>query len=639
MNRWHSLPAEVYALVEQTPATVLLESAKPGGREPFSRLFVAPRRVCIAHRAAEIPTLFAEIEAAAASGLFAAGYFAYECGEFFEPSAASLRRTTNELPAVQRPSVHPLAWFGIYELCFLFDHRTGKFMDGDPSALAEAHKARAEAPVAPRFQAGLKITEQAYEARIAAIHEWIRAGDIYQLNFTVPIEIHAEGGTAALYAALGRRQPVEHGAFLHCEPERRILSFSPELFFDLHEDGTARQIVTRPMKGTAPRGRTSSEDRECAAWLANDEKNRAENLMIVDLLRNDLGRLAKFGSVRVENLFAAERYRTLWQMTSTVRAELRPEVNFQQIFRALFPCGSITGAPKVRAMQLVAGLEEQPRGVSTGAIGFFSRERSVFNVAIRTLALDGERGSMGVGSGIVIDSNAADEYRECLLKAEFLLRPLEQIAEEFSLIETLLWQDGYPLIELHLDRLEDSAEYFDFPCERALVKAALESVAGQFADRKPQKIRLLLDHEGGLHLEYEELLQELSNEIATPGRIRIASERTDPRDRMLYHKTTHRLLYAEAFKAATQAGFADVLFCNRRGEVTEGAISNLFIEKDGRWYTPPVACGVLAGVYRRHLLETRTNIEERILTLDDLRQADAIYLGNAVRGLRRVILA
>jgi para-aminobenzoate synthetase / 4-amino-4-deoxychorismate lyase len=631
MNRWHSLPAEVYALVEQTPATVLLESAKPGGREPFSRLFVAPQRVCLANDLAEIPALFVAIEGAVASGSFAAGYFAYECGGFFEPS-------TLPAPGTVGQQAEPLAWFGIYESCFLFDHRTGKFVDGDPPALAEIHKAHTQVPAAPQFQASLAMTAPQYAKRIEAIHEWIRAGDIYQLNFTVPIEIHAEGSKAALYAALGRRQPVEFGAFLHCRPERRILSFSPELFFDLRVNGADRQIVTRPMKGTAPRGRTSKEDREIAAWLAKDEKNCAENLMIVDLLRNDLGRLANFGSVRVENLFAVERYRTLWQMTSTVRAALRPEVNFQQIFRALFPCGSITGAPKVRAMQLAAGLEERPRGVSTGAIGFFSRERSVFNVAIRTLALEGERGSMGVGSGIVIDSNAADEYRECLLKAEFLLRPLDEHAEEFSLIETLLWQDGYPLIELHLDRLEDSAAYFDFHCERAIVKAALESVADQFADRKPRKIRLLLDREGGLHLEYEELLPELSNDASKPGRVRIAAERTDPRDRMLYHKTTHRPLYAEAFKAAAQEGFADVLFCNQREEVTEGAISNLFVKKNGRWYTPPAECGLLAGVYRRHLLETRTDIEERILYLEDLRHADAIYLANAVRGLRKVVI-
>ncbi len=270
-----------------------------------------------------------------------------------------------------------------------------------------------------------------------------------------------------MYAHLRARQPVDYGAFLHWQAGRHILSYSPELFFRVDwEAPAARRIVTRPMKGTAPRGRTTREDREIAAWLANDPKNRAENVMIVDLERNDLGRVAQLGSVRAEKLFAVERLPTLWQMTSTVSAELRPEVGFHDIFRALFPCGSITGAPKVRAMQLIAELEDGPRGVYTGAIGFFSPRQTVFNVAIRTLELDGGQGTMGAGGGIVIDSNAAEEFRECMLKAEFLTRSSAQSAEPLSLIETMLWNGNYPFIEMHLDRLADSAGYFGFPCAR-----------------------------------------------------------------------------------------------------------------------------------------------------------------------------
>src|SRR5208337_3597072 len=230
-------------------------------------------------------------------------------------------------------------------------------------------------------------------------------GDVYQLNFTVPYSLRVHGSVVGLYARLRERQPVEYGAFLHWQAGRRILSFSPELFFRVDQEGGERRITTKPMKGTAARALTTREDRQRAEWLRNDPKNRSENVMIVDLLRNDLGRLAKFGTVRVENLFALERYPTLWQMTSTVTGELRPEIGFHDIFRALFPCGSITGAPKVRAMQLLAKIEEQPRGVYTGAIGFFSKQQTVFNVAIRTLELEGECGAMGVGSGIVIDSD------------------------------------------------------------------------------------------------------------------------------------------------------------------------------------------------------------------------------------------
>jgi para-aminobenzoate synthetase/4-amino-4-deoxychorismate lyase len=630
MHRWHPLPAQVYALVEHKPATVLLECAPPGGPEPWSRLFTSPLRVLVAHEPTQLPNLFAEIEGAVAAGHYAVGFFTYECGAAFEAMAA------------MRPSApgQPLAWFGIYQRAYRFDHRTGAFVDGDPQGLDQFQEGGAgqetEAGVLPDAVFGL--SEERYGECIAAVHEWIRAGDVYQLNFTVPFHMQAPGSPAALYRRLRSRQPVEYGAFLHWLPDRHILSFSPELFFQLEERGGTRQITARPMKGTAPRGRTTGEDRQRAEWLRNDPKNRAENVMIVDLLRNDLGRLCHYGSVRAESLFAAERYQTLWQMTSTVTGQLRPEVDFQQIFRALFPCGSITGAPKVRAMQLLAKLEDEPRGIYTGAIGFFSPQRTVFNVAIRTLEVDGQRGTMGVGSGIVIDSDAADEFRECRLKAEFLTRSPESLPERFSLIETLLWQDGYPLIELHLDRLEDSADYFGFACDRKEVEAALLDYAAEFAGRRPRKVRLLLEVDGSLHRSSETLPEQAIGVDAQPGRVCIASERTDPQNRMLFHKTTHRPVYAQAFKAAARAGYDDVLFLNLRGEVTEGAISNVFIEKDSRWLTPPVECGLLAGVYRRHLLETRRGVEECILSLEDLRRADAIYLTNAVRGLRRVVI-
>jgi para-aminobenzoate synthetase/4-amino-4-deoxychorismate lyase len=729
MNRWHSLPAQVYALVELRPATVLLECAKPGAAEPWTRIFTQPTRIIAANQPTEIPRLFAEIEGAVAAGHFAAGFFAYECGGCFEPTAAVRR---NPAPG---ESGAPLAWFGLYERCYCFDHSTGAFVDGDPPGMercATGHRGQEPAAEA-LLEAEFGLLEAEYAERIAAIHEWICAGEIYQLNFTVPMRVRTSATPTALYSRLRGLQPVEYGAFLHTRPGHRILSFSPELFFQLEDGGPMRRITTRPMKGTAPRGRTTGEDRQLAEWLRNDPKNRSENLMIVDLLRNDLGRLCRFGSVRAESLFAVERYPTLWQMTSNITGEVRPEVGFQQIFRALFPCGSITGAPKVRAMQLTARVEPEARGVYTGAIGYFSRQRTVFNVAIRTLELDGEGrelgrqsekskdkngvfkgkfeeskskfvepkskgeeldgggensggeldrqtglqfGRMGVGGGIIADSDAASEFRECLLKAEFLTGPPNRFPERFSLVETLLWREGFPLLELHLDRLEDSAGYFEFACERARVRAALVAHAATFASPvpspglspkpslelnpepkpessqfpnqpprpAPRKVRLLLGPEGGLRIESAILpVSAIQPESATstdakPARVRISTARTDPRDRMLFHKTTHRPVYAAAYGAATEAGFDDVLFLNLRGEVTEGAISNIFIEKDGRWFTPPVECGLLAGVFRRHLLETRPGIEEKVLYPGDLRQADTVYLTNAVRGLRRAII-
>jgi para-aminobenzoate synthetase/4-amino-4-deoxychorismate lyase len=284
-------------------------------------------------------------------------------------------------------------------------------------------------------------------------------------------------------------------------------------------------------------------------------------------------------------------------------------------------------------MQLIAELEDHPRGVYTGAIGYFSSEHSVFNVAIRTLELHGNRGVMGAGSGIVIDSNPAGEYRECLLKAKFLTQSTEHAPADFSLIESMLWNGAYPLLDLHLDRLSDSTDYFDFPCDREQVRRALEEHARTFNGVAPRKIRVLLDRNGDPAIS-DELLSPGDN--TRIGRVRIASERTDPADPFLFHKTTHRPLYAAAFQQAAREGLDDMLFFNNRDELTEGAISNIFIEKNGRLFTPPIDCGLLAGVHRRHLLETRTDIEERILHEDDLHSADAIYLSNAVRGLRRV---
>jgi para-aminobenzoate synthetase/4-amino-4-deoxychorismate lyase len=616
MIHWHPLPAAVYTLVEQTPGTVLLESARPGPSS-LSRLFIRPLRVLEASEFSELPDLFSNIETATNAGHFAVGFFAYECGEYFEPIAALRRRRPEDL----------LAWFAIYQNCYTFDHNLGAFLEKQLPDLPPAASPPDTSPSVP----SPAMEEQQFTSRIEQIHEWIRAGDVYQLNFTFPIHARTTESAAELYSRLRAAQPVDYAAFLHWRPARHIVSLSPELFFRIDPSASGRRITTRPMKGTARRGRTTAEDRKIAAWLRNDPKNRAENVMIVDLLRNDLGRLCTFGSVRVEKLFEVERYPTLWQMTSTISGDLRSDVNYQQIFRALFPCGSVTGAPKVRAMQLLARIEETPRGIYTGAIGFFSRDKSVFSVAIRTLSLENGSAIMGVGSGIVIDSDPAAEFRECQLKAEFLTSS----GESFSLIETMVWQGNYPLLELHLDRLSDSAEYFGFPCDREAIRATLLAAAGEFPDPRSRKVRLLLDADGTPHIECE-LLSDQPGEYSEPARVCIATQRTEPGDRFLFHKTTRRALYNAAFAAASAAGFADVLFLNTRDELTESAIGNVFIEKAGRWYTPPLDCGVLPGVYRRHLLATRPEIEERILFVDDLKAADGVYLSNAVRGLRRV---
>jgi para-aminobenzoate synthetase/4-amino-4-deoxychorismate lyase len=643
MNRWHSLPAEFSSLVDQTPASILLECARPAPPDPspgpqapsnaprrepcHTRLFTAPLRVLQAHQLADLTALFAEIESAVAAGFFAAGYFAYECGAFFEPTAATSS-------PVQTSTAQPIAWFGIYNQPTLFDHRTGSILHGE--SLPHAQFSAPDLPSDALPACTLEVDQADYTKRVEAILEKIRAGDIYQLNFTFPLRVHAHGSSAALYRRLHARQPAPYSSFLHTEPDQRILSFSPELFFHIQNESKARRITTRPMKGTAPRGRTTIEDRAAADFLRADPKNRAENVMIVDLLRNDLGRVCSYGTIETRDLFAVERYPTLWQMTSTVTGQLRHDATFQQIFRALFPSGSVTGAPKVRAMQLISDLESAPRGVYTGAIGFFSPQESSFSVAIRTLSLVGETGSMGVGSGIVIDSDAAAEWAECQLKAQFLTQPDRRLPTDFSLVETLLWDGGYPLIELHLGRLADSAAYFGFPCERWEVRAALLAEEATFPDRRPRKVRLLLSPDGALNIASEFLPEKIAD--PKPLRVTLSPHRIDPLDPMLFHKTTHRPLYLEALASAQRDGYDEVLFVNDRDEVTEASNHNIFIERAGRLITPPIECGLIPGVHRQLILQTHPAVSQRRLTFDDLRKADAVFLSNAVRGLRPAII-
>ncbi|HXS77555.1 MAG TPA: aminodeoxychorismate synthase component I [Terracidiphilus sp.] len=617
MNTWHPLPPEVFSFVEQTPGTVLLHSSRPGG-SGTSRLFAAPLRIIEVRNLSDLTDLFETIEAAVSRRHFAAGFMAYESAQYFEPSAV--------LKSVHNSDL--LAWFGIYDSSYIFDHRLGTF-NSTPPVLPPAKPERDGRDGHLSTSIDFALNEQRFTDQVGSIHDYIRAGDVYQLNFTFPLHATLAEPPAAVYARLSAAQPVEYGAFLHCQPGRHILSFSPELFFRIDRE---RRITTQPMKGTAPRGRTTAEDRDIAAWLARDTKNRAENVMIVDLIRNDLGRLCTFGSVTVETLFEVDRYPSLWQMTSRISGDLRQNAGYQEIFRALFPCGSITGAPKVRAMQLLTQLEVEPRGVYTGAIGYFSPEQTVFNVAIRTLQLEKSTAVMGIGAGIVIDSDPAAEYRECQLKAEFLTRS----AEPFFLIETMLWNGTFPLLELHLDRMEDSANYFDFSCNRPAVRGNLLDHASSFLDARPRKVRILLSVDGAVHIESTVLPD--SGDVTIPLRVGIAARRTDPADWFLFHKTTCRQLYVDAYASADSFGFADILFLNVRGEVTEGAVHNIFIEKSGWWYTPALECGLLPGIYRRHLLQTHADAEEKILTQDDLKAADGVYICNAIRGLRRVTI-
>ena len=466
----------------------------------------------------------------------------------------------------------------------------------------------------------LTLDAASHAAKVDQIRRWISEGDCYQVNLTFPVDFTAYGHPLALYARLRARQPVRYGAFV-LTPEATILSFSPELFFERH----GCRVVTRPMKGTAQRGATPEADARNRAALLASSKERAENVMIVDLLRNDLGRLAAPGGVNVEALCAIEAYPTLWQMVSTISADL-PDAPLRDIFRALFPCGSITGAPKIRAMARIAEMESGPRGLYTGALGWVAPGGDCrFNVAIRTLEIHAAgHARLGIGSGIVIDADPAREYAECLLKASFVTG----FDPGFELIETLRLVEGvYPLMVLHLQRIESSALALGFACDLSAISERLATVARECRDGA-HRVRLTLAHDGRLSGQHAKMPADEQQ-----WQIVVADEALDGDDYLLRHKTTARSRYDAALaRLAAMPAVFDAIFCNTRGEVCEGARSTVYVERDVVLLTPPVSSGLLPGVMRRHLLESGRAVE-RVLNREDLRTAPAIYLSNALRGL------
>ncbi len=462
-----------------------------------------------------------------------------------------------------------------------------------------------------------------HASRVEQIRRWIADGDCYQINLTFPIDFRLYGHPLALYAHLRERQPVRYGAYIST-PEETLLSFSPELFFER----LGNRVVTRPMKGTAKRGSTPEADEAQRCALLASEKERAENIMIVDLLRNDLGRLAAPGKVHVESLCEAEAYPTLWQMVSTISAEL-PGVRLFDLFRALFPCGSITGAPKIRAMQRIAELEATARGLYTGALGWLAPGGNCrFNVAIRTLELEPDgRGRLGVGGGIVIDSDPASEYAECFLKARFLTA----CDPGFELIETMRIENGeFSLLPFHLERLEASARALGFRCDLPAISAALADQSSRCSTRV-YRLRLNLAHDGAYRITAAPMADELRS-----WQVVLADEKLDAGEYLLRHKTTARSRY-DSVLASLLPGVFDAIFLNSRDEVCEGARSNVFVERDGVLLTPPLACGLLPGVMRRHLLESGRAVE-CVLTRDDVVGASRLYVANALRGLVAVHL-
>jgi para-aminobenzoate synthetase / 4-amino-4-deoxychorismate lyase len=554
--------------------------------------FEAPERILVATTGAEVHEALREIDAVTKDGLWAAGFIAYEAAGAFglavHPTQAGL----------------PLLWFGLYRAAV------------PSSAPAFGPGTSAVGPWEPALDASRHARAQ------ATLQERIGWGDTYQVNFTFPLRAPFAADPWAYFASLVQAQRSRNAAYLDTG-RFAICSVSPELFFDWDGD----RLRTRPMKGTAPRGPTLEEDDARALALAGSEKDRAENVMIVDMLRNDLGRVALPGSVRVSELFAVERYPTLLQMTSSVEA--RTKADLPEIMAALFPCASVTGAPKVRTMQIIAETEKTPRGVYTGAVGFVAPvRRARFNVAIRTVVVDRDRGEAvyGVGSGVVADSSAEGEYAECLLKARILSET------PFRLLETLRWtpEEGFFLGEAHLDRLVASAAFFGGDVSRPHIASELAALGARL--REASRVRLLVDLDGRVELETSAL--EVPG--LTPLVVALARAPVDETSPWLYHKTTRREAYDQAL--AGRPDVDDVILWNSRGEVTEACRSNVVMDLGDGLVTPPIACGLLAGTFRAQLLQSR-QVREQVAKVADLEGARRVFLVSSVRGWRPVRLA
>lgn len=618
---------EVTALVRwlaEREEFVFLDNARPGGEEYRSLLFLDPQRWLICTEPAQAGEFLAEAAALQQQGYFLAGWFAYEFGYLLEPA----------LQGLCAGSASPYAVLGVFADPLILDHRRDHHR-----LLADLIGSPAPAPLAlPVIEdLHLNMERAEYLQAVERIREYIAAGDTYQVNYTLKLKFTWRGTAAELYAGLRRNQAVAYGAWIR-QGGREIMSMSPELFFR----ADSGRVTVRPMKGTMGRGRTLAEDALRRQKLRDDPKNRSENVMIVDLLRNDLGRFlhaAGGGRVVPRSLFDVETYATLLQMTSTIDgfpASPRPPI-LGEILRALFPCGSVTGAPKIRTMEIIRELEKEPRGVYCGAIGYCGAGEAVFNVPIRTLVLRDGQGEMGIGSGIVADSEPAAEWAESLLKARFLAGA----SRDFRLIETLLWRPGagYWLLAEHLQRLTDSAAYFFFRCAREEVVAALAGAAQQWT--APMRVRLLLDRAGGMAISAApcDARPVIDPDLVPAGEplpvAVFAVQPTDREDAFLFHKTTERHLYLAERERALAAGCFEVLFANREGEATEGSISTLFVRDGDRLLTPPLQCGLLPGTFRQLLLAQGRAVE-RVLRREEVCAAAEVYVGNSVRGLVRV---
>lgn len=599
------------AILNPDAVFALLEDTRERVDSLASLLFIDSFDQIIAYDHAEVASALNAIDEARRSGHYLCGYIAYEAGYYIvdKQDFSFAKSSKNNFPLVH---------FYMFSRCI---HLTPEETDN----LIDNSAPREECAV---FDLTLTESKDRYLSNLEKIHGYILDGDTYQINHTLKYRFKYEGAPLCLYRELRQRQPVEYSAFLNF-PEGHILSLSPELF--IRKIGSV--LESKPMKGTARRGSTEAEDEAIIQSLKNDPKTQSENVMIVDLIRNDISRIGRPGTVRVKDLFEVQTFKTLHQVISTIQGDVDKDVSISEVMTNLFPCGSITGAPKIRTMEIIEEIEAENRGVYTGAIGYIMPNNDFcFNVPIRTIVSSAPgKAEMGIGSGIIFEANAHEEYDECLLKAKFLTG----INEKFQLIEAILFNADvktFSNLTLHLARLKRSAETFGFIYDQAKIVSALNEATAAVATGF-YKVRLLLQKNG----EQNVTIAPVSRDTPVQRNLVISEHRVDSNSIFQYHKTTIRDRYEMAYQQAVAQGAYDVVFLNEREQLTEASRHNLFIEKSGKLFTPPLEAGILLGIFRETILhDSRYSAIEKNLSHADLASADRVFLTNAIRGIVEV---
>lgn len=594
---------------------ILLDDRKSNAIEKRSIYFTRPIAEIICNDSEQLTACIEKIESLKQSGYYLAGFVSYEASYFLQAFGIK-----DYVHSADFPLLHFMAFADCQRL-------TQDETDSVLNTLTEGHGEESFA-----YNLSLNITEDEYEQNIHKIKKHLLDGDTYQVNYTGKYTFAFQGNPIKLYQALRDRQRVEYGALLYFK-DYQILSLSPELFFSKQND----RVTVKPMKGSMPRSSDPVIDQKNREVLTNEPKLIAENIIIVDLLRNDLSSMSHTGSVSVSSLLDVETYETIHQMTSTIQSKVNRDTSFNTFLHHLFPCGSITGAPKKRTMQIIHECEKESRHIYTGAIGYITPENNMcFNVAIRTLLLKNNKGELGVGGGIINDSNAKEEYQEILFKAKFFT----EMDAPFNLLESMKYhaKEGIVLFEKHLDRFKKSALFFNFMFDEKAIRCLVRETISTLSSESNYKVRITLSKNGALTIDYAEIsaLKVPKTRLITL----YSHERTHKENVLLQHKTTDssiRRFYNNVLSTIPDK-YYDVIFMNQEGHITESSRANLFIQRNGKIFTPAISCGLLPGIMRQKLLEENTSIEQTCLTSTDLYQAEKIWLTNSVRGVEEVFL-